>query len=843
MARANAAGASLCPDAQAARPGTEKTTAALPPRNDGDDQRIPPFHDHDMTFQAFALQDIPFPDAGRGPASDAAAPISPLTPAERMEPLLRRAVPAMIILFLLTLFGVAAQIALQSHARVVPEALAELDMVSRLAVDDLNAALRQTAPGAPPAMLLDAAQGRVLAHGRILALTDEAGQIVAVLPPGAMRETTLSAKLGAAQPLTVFAEKAGPMRVVLPDGVETLAAVRNLEAPFGQLAILQPVDSALAEWRGSVWRSAILLALTAGVMAIVAFAYFAQASRAIDAESDRARIRNRIDAALNRGRCGLWDWDLSSGRIYWSDSMYDMLDMPPSEEFLSFGDLKALINPDDGDLSEIAELLIARRAASIDHAFRIRNAGGEWVWIRARAQIIHEGREKAPHLVGIAIDISEQVRLAERSAAADTRLRDAVETISEAFVLWDAQNRLVLCNSKFQRLHGLPADSTAPGTPYDQAMACSQSFVEQTETAREPLGGGRVYEARLADGRWLQINERRTKDGGYVSVGTDISDLKRHEGQLLDSERRLMATIADLRKSRQTLELQAQQLAELAERYLEQKACAETANRAKSDFLANMSHELRTPLTHIIGFAEVMEQQFFGDIGNPRYVDYASHIRQSGEYLHGVISDVLEMSRLDAGQITLHVQEIELAPTLAQAVDEFRSPAEAKNVTIEFFPSGDSRLVADAEALRRIVGILLKNAVKFTPEGGRISVRALQRGAAHDIVVEDSGCGMSVEEIALVCHPFEQRSPLMHDGMKGPGLGLSIARSLAQMHGGELRIEFFARRGRQGLHPPAGPARGGAQEDRLFLCGLKSATPWSAQKRRPYAWPAPSPSR
>jgi two-component system cell cycle sensor histidine kinase PleC len=319
-------------------------------------------------------------------------------------------------------------------------------------------------------------------------------------------------------------------------------------------------------------------------------------------------------------------------------------------------------------------------------------------------------------------------------------------------------------------------------------MAQSQSFVEQAETARE-AGGGRVYEARLADGRWLQINERRTKDGGYVSVGTDISELKRHEGQLLDSERRLMATIADLRKSRQTLELQAQQLAELAERYLEQKACAETANRAKSDFLANMSHELRTPLTHIIGFAEVMEQQFFGDIGNPRYVDYASHIRQSGEYLHGVISDVLEMSRLDAGHIALHAQEIELAPTLAAAVDEFRAPAEAKNVRIEFSAPEVSRLVADAEALRRIVGILLKNAVKFTPEGGRISVRALRQGAAHDIMVEDSGCGMSVEEIALVCHPFEQSSPLMQDGMKGPGLGLSIARSLAQMHGGELRID------------------------------------------------------
>nr|WP_272884921.1 ATP-binding protein [Candidatus Rhodoblastus alkanivorans] len=537
-------------------------------------------------------------------------------------------------------------------------------------------------------------------------------------------------------------------------------------------------------------------------MGVVAFAYFAQTSRAVDAESDRARIRNRIDAALNRGRCGLWDWDLATGRIYWSDSMYDMLSMTRTDEFLSFGDLRALIHPEDENLAGVAEQLTAGRIASIDHAFRIRDAEGQWIWIRARAQVIHEGRERAPHLVGIAVDISEQVRLAERSAAADLRLRDAVESISEAFVLWDAQNRLVLCNSKFQRVHGLPAEAAAPGTPYLKVMAHSRNVAEQAEALPDD-GAGRVYEARLADGRWLQINERRTKDGGYVSVGADISALKQHEQQLLDSERRLTATVADLRKSRQTLEFQAQQLAELAERYLEQKAVAETANRAKSDFLANMSHELRTPLTHIIGFAEVMEQQYFGEIGNPRYLQYANHIRQSGEYLHGVISDVLEMSRLDAGQVALNAREVDLAPTLAETVDAYRAPAEAKKVKIAFDPPAEARVFADPSLLRRVVVILLKNAVKFTPEGGSVAVRAVRDGAAYDIIVEDSGCGMSAEELAPVCHPFEQRSPLMQDGMKGPGLGLAIARSLVELHGGELRIDSTPGQGtRVGIHLP-----------------------------------------
>ena len=166
-------------------------------------------------------------------------------------------------------------------------------------------------------------------------------------------------------------------------------------------------------------------------------------------------------------------------------------------------------------------------------------------------------------------------------------------------------------------------------------------------------GDARTYEARLADGRWLQVNERRTRDGGYVSVGTDITALKEHEQQLLKSEQLLLATVAQLRQSRRSLEAQAQQLADLAERYHEQKAQAEMANRAKAEFLANMSHELRTPLNAIIGFSQLMEGETFGPLGSEKYRDYCAHILASGQYLLNVITDVLDMSRLESGRIRL----------------------------------------------------------------------------------------------------------------------------------------------------------------------------------------------
>jgi two-component system cell cycle sensor histidine kinase PleC len=293
---------------------------------------------------------------------------------------------------------------------------------------------------------------------------------------------------------------------------------------------------------------------------------------------------------------------------------------------------------------------------------------------------------------------------------------------------------------------------------------------------------------QLADGRWLQVNERRTKDGGYVSVGTDITALKQHEEQLIDSERRLIASVADLRKSRQTLEVQAQQLAELAERYLEQKAEAELANHAKSEFLANMSHELRTPLNAIIGFSDTMQRETFGALGCERYVDYCRGINESGQYLLGVISDVIAMSELEAGHTHLQKVRLDVEPLVAQAFKRIETAAKAKAIAIRRETFSSPIVFGDRAAIEKILKILLANAVKFTPDGGRITVRARRVGQATNFYVEDTGIGIPAEALRRIARPFEQRAPALRNGMKGSGLGLAIARSLVELHGGSMRI-------------------------------------------------------
>src|SRR6185437_838629 len=306
------------------------------------------------------------------------------------------------------------------------------------------------------------ALGRVLpswaiAAGRRFLLTNSDGIVMAATPAG---DSTIGRRLiellGPTQPLTTFGAGAGVLEITLPDDTRALATVRMLGPPFGQFAVIQSRDAALANWRSLTTLTVTLVTTTGFVLLILGFAFHWQATRAREADAIYEMVRARIDTALNRGRCGLWDWDLARGRIYWSDSMFEILGFEPREELLSFGEVDSLVHSDDGSLYDVAALLAEGKDKTIDRAFRMRHARGDWVWLRARAEIVRQDADTGPHLIGIAVDVTEEQRMAERSATADIRLRDAVETISEAFVLWDSEDRLVLCNSKFQQLHSLP---------------------------------------------------------------------------------------------------------------------------------------------------------------------------------------------------------------------------------------------------------------------------------------------------------------------------------------------------------------------------------------------------
>ena len=652
----------------------------------------------------------------------------------------------------------------------------EVAMRATIVAAQLNSALL-SAPKVAPAevfeRVLAAAPGERLPSA---VLIDRNGQAIAADPPEARPET------GSEDALPVAQNSTDVVRVIDDHGGDRFAVTRPLPATNGRVLFASPVAMHLARWRHMTTVIMTLLASTVALFLVAAGLYAADARARLKRARDDGARRARVNLALNRGRCGLWTWDIGRGRIVWSASMFDVLDLAERPDPWTVAELQALLHPEDMSLETIAQLATDRAGDYIDIEFRMRAADGRWVWLRKRAELVEDGEAGGATLVGIAFDVTERKREAEASATADQRLREAIEAISEAFVLWDSSHRMVLCNSKYQRLHDLADTAVREGSPLGELAG--------TEAAADPFPPGRegTYEARLPNGRWLQVNERRTRDGGCVSVGTDITALKEHEEQLMNSERLLLATVAQLRQSRRSLEEQAQQLVDLAERYHEQKAQAEAANRAKAEFLANMSHELRTPLNAIIGFSQLMGNETFGPLGSDKYQDYCRHILSSGEYLLHVVSDVLDMSRLEAGRERLAYSRFKADEAVGRAVHDVAATAREKRISVAVAVEPDIAIEADPAAVERILTTLMRNAVKFAPEGGAVEIGAEAIADRIYFYVEDNGPGVAAEDIERLGRPFEQGDAVMANGMKGSGLGLAIANSLVELHGGTLRL-------------------------------------------------------
>ncbi len=711
---------------------------------------------------------------------------------ERMlaaEPWLRRSVPVLIVAFLITVaLGTWFHI-FAGREEAVKRTQLDLEIVRSMIALNLDQLPRDSIDIQDANGYLARALPRKGIHSsRQFFLTDTSGMVVGALPGAAGK--TLSSVLNLETDKINNTEAPGVARIVEAGGVSKLLTVASLKAPYGELAIIQPMDDVLASWRQRTITLCILIFTAGLVIATLGVAYYQQAARAGEADLICGALSNRIDLALNRGRCGLWDWDIDRGRVYWSDSMYDLLGRKRAGEFIAFAEINSMIHPEDVSLFDLERQMLDAEQVAIDYEFRARHMDGRWVWLRARAEIVHAGKAKRKHLVGIALDTTDQKLLVETTTTADIRLRDAIESLSEAFVLWDAENKLVVCNSKYRDLHGLNPETTKVGKCYGDVYAASIPPLVQTQITMGdcPESGSRNYEAKLADGRWLQISERRTNCGGFVSVGTDITTRKNQGERLVESEKRLLGTVAELRSSRQTLEIQASQLSDLADRYLIQKADAEAANRAKSDFLANMSHELRTPLNAIIGFSQMMESEFFGPIGSEKYVGYVKDILRSGTYLLDVIDDVLDMARIESGRVTLQRDDFKLSTAIEASFLKVVPVASEKSILLVRDATSDLRLKADRKAVDQILTHLLDNAVKFTPENGTIRLRTSQHGDGVNIYVEDSGVGISKEMLAELGQPFKQIGKQMQDGMKGSGLGFAIAKSLAELHGGTVRV-------------------------------------------------------
>ncbi|MFB9951319.1 PAS domain-containing sensor histidine kinase [Rhizobium puerariae] len=744
-------------------------------------------------------------------------PISRQIP--RVELVLKRSIPLLIIAFLAVVAASRILGIMAEHGRMEDAARQSTALMAAAASTALSgdaAIFSSHDRTAAEAKLRSVLPQEMLGTGAFVLFADEAGRIF-----GGSEEAAayvgrrLTSVLPETAALRRFGDGDGVIETYFSD-IPHYAAIEPVGTEGALIVAAQSLAGLNQFWRREVSLNVTLFTGISAILLIILYAYYMQVKRAREADDIFVESNLRIETALSRGRCGLWDFDVANKRLFWSGSMYEMLGLPPAGNVISFADAARMMHPSDGNIYTLARAIGRGNAKQVDQVFRMRHAAGHYVWMRARAQIVKTAAGRT-HVIGIAMDVTEQHRLAQRYAEADQRLADAIECTSEAFVLWDKNDRLVMCNTHFQQAYGLPDSVLVPGTERAAVNAAAARPVIERRVA-DPDGSGfsRTTEVQLADERWLQINERRTRDGGLVSVGTDITLLKRHQERLRDSERRLMATIGDLSSSQKKLERQKAELSIANANYQAEKERAEAANKAKSEFLANMSHELRTPLNAILGFSEILVNGMFGPLGSPKYLEYSKDIHDSGKHLLNVINDILDMSKIEAGHMRIQCEAVDLKPLIEESLRLTSIAAQDKTISICRRLCDNLNMVADRRALKQVMLNLLSNAVKFTNEGGKIELRVRKLEKSVVLTIADTGIGIPTESLSKIGQPFEQVQSQYAKSKGGSGLGLAISRSLVSLHGGTMRIRSQVGRGTVvSLHIPDRPlavARAGCRK-------------------------------
>ena len=339
-------------------------------------------------------------------------------------------------------------------------------------------------------------------------------------------------------------------------------------------------------------------------------------------------------------------------------------------------------------------------------------------------------------------------------------------TLPFGVACWTKSGRLTACNEQYRARLGDGGVGLRPGASYAASVkrliqGGFMKLISENES-------NRLIELHCEDGSCLMIDERPLEDGGFITLITDVTENRRTH-DLLDSIR--------------------MEQRHLARRYHEEKLKAEAASKAKTTFLAHLSHDIRTPLNHIIGFADVMRQQTYGPIGDQRYLDYIDGMKDSGQRLLNLFASILELAELESGQKPLQIETFGIDDMLTAVTRRFSAQAQRAGLQLMSAAPCGAHLSLDRFALERMAGNIVENAIRFTPTGGKVTIAAY--AAADGVVIEitDTGIGMAAERLAMLSQPFAFGDAILAREHGGAGLGIAIARAIAELNGGRLAID------------------------------------------------------
>ncbi|NQV99994.1 MAG: PAS-domain containing protein [Rhodospirillales bacterium] len=377
-----------------------------------------------------------------------------------------------------------------------------------------------------------------------------------------------------------------------------------------------------------------------------------------------------------------------------------------------------------------------------------------------------------------------QQRTAELSQHAMV-IQLTMDTIDQGFVVWNSDYRLVVWSRSCVEFWYKPMGILRIGMHMKELLVHIAEngglgdgdpvVLAEQEFQRVAAAGARSGESfAMMDKRSIHVRRFPLEKGGFVSVYTDITKQKAAE--------------ESSRAFNEKLERQVEERTRDLRHAIDE---AVFANRVKSEFLANMSHELRTPLNSIIGFSQMLKDKVFGGIGGKKNEDYIENINQAGNLLLSIISDILDLSKIEVGEENLSESVFDVAVVIRECITMVKPRADSKSQSLTLSSEEEAlQLQADQVKVKQVLLNLLTNAIKFTADGGLVEVRLARNGAgAIEIEVADNGIGISAEDIPRVTNPFEQLGDAMAQHKEGSGLGLALSKRLMGLHSGDLKIE------------------------------------------------------
>lgn len=483
--------------------------------------------------------------------------------------------------------------------------------------------------------------------------------------------------------------------------------------------------------------------------------------------TNQKQIERRISEseqryALASLQVGIWDWNLETDEVYVSPAFRRLLGFETTTVAETTAtDIRSLYHPDDFP-SHKARMNEHLKDPSVlyESVHRLRNVDGTYRWYRAVGHATDASDGKARRVIGMLTDIDDEKRMTEALRVSEARISTLLDNSPTAIYFKDLDLRIVVANRKYLEMYGVPQETVIG------------------KTSEELFGENPGREFMAHDLEVLETRSLITRD--EILDGRDLLTSK---FPILDSDGELVGVggieidISDQKAVERALKLARDE--------------AETASRAKSAFLANMSHELRTPLNSVIGYSDSLLAGTLGEIENKLHREYIGIISSAGTFLLELINDILDLSRIESGNVELDETEFALLSviTSALALSQDRHAAHALDIRCTV-PEALPKVRADQRQISQVIINLLANAIKFTPTDGSVEVSCERReDGGLAIIVADTGIGIAASDIELVKQPFVQVEDSLTRQHEGTGLGLAIINSIAALHDATFELK------------------------------------------------------